>query len=60
MRLSKAHPECGCGRLSKELRREGVHVSSPTIQRILIHSGMGILSDRIANTERLALSSPAT
>ncbi len=38
--LSLAHPAWGCVRLSEHLKLEGVSVSSPTIQNILIKHGM--------------------
>ena len=44
--LSLDQPDWGCGRLSDYLRRKGVSVSSPTIQRILVKHAMGTRSDR--------------
>mgnify|MGYP001179928908 CR=1 FL=1 len=43
---SLEHPDWGCGRLSAHLNIQGILVSSPTIQRILIKHAMGRRHDR--------------
>lgn len=47
------HPSWGCARLSQQLEREGIHVSSPTVQRILILRKLGRRQQRAALLERL-------
>ena len=49
--LSVAHPGWGCVRLSAMLKLDGVSVSSPTIQKILIKKGMGNRYDRLWKLE---------
>jgi transposase InsO family protein len=45
--LSLEHPAWGCVRLCEHLKLEGVSVSSPAIQRMLIKQGMASKSDRL-------------
>jgi len=45
--LSLQHPAGGCVRLSAYLKLDGVSVSSPTIQHILIKHGMASKFDRL-------------
>src|SRR5215472_16781965 len=45
--LSLAHPAWGCVRLSEHLKLDGVSVSSPTIQSILLQPGMGSTLERL-------------
>lgn len=45
------HPGCGCVRLSDWLKLDGVSVSSPTIQNILIRNGMGSKYNRLMRLE---------
>jgi transposase InsO family protein len=56
--LSLEHPAWGCVRLSAMLRLEGVSLSSPTIQNILIKHGMGSRFDRLLKLEERAASEP--
>src|SRR5437588_5944955 len=49
--LSLQHPAWGCVRLSEHLKLEGVSVSSPTIQSILIKHEMGSKFDRLLTLE---------
>ncbi|HSH58675.1 MAG TPA: IS481 family transposase [Acidimicrobiales bacterium] len=56
--LSLEHPAWGCCRLSAMLRLEGVSVSSPTIQSILIKHGMGTKYDRLLKLEEKAATEP--
>lgn len=49
--LSLAHPAWGCVRLSAHLKLDGVSVSSPTIQDILIRAGMGRKFERLLKLE---------
>jgi transposase InsO family protein len=53
--LSLANPMWGCVRLSDHLKLEGVSVSSPTIQKILIKHGMGSKYERLLKLEEQAL-----
>jgi transposase InsO family protein len=53
--LSLANPMWGCVRLSDHLKLEGVSVSSPTIQKILIKHGMGSKYERLLRLEEQAL-----
>ncbi len=56
--LSLEHPAWGCVRLSAMLKREGVSVSSPTIQNILIKHGMGSKFDRLLKLEEKTAAEP--
>lgn len=53
--LSKQNPEWGCVRIAKELQNEGIKISSPTIQKILIKNGMGMVRERVAKLEEESL-----
>lgn len=52
--LSLEHPAWGCTRLSDMLQLEGVSVSSPTVQNILIKHGMGSPYERLLKREEQA------
>ncbi len=54
LELSLQHPAWGCVRLSDHLKLEGVSVSSPTVQNILIKHGMGSKYERWLKLEELA------
>jgi len=56
--LSLAHPAWGCVRLSAHLKPDGVSVSSPTIQHILIKHGMAGTFDRLLKLEEKACGEP--
>ena len=49
--LDWAHSAWGCCRLSEHLRLDGVSMSSPTIQAILIKHGMASRFDRLLKLE---------
>jgi transposase InsO family protein len=53
--MSLAHPAWGCVRLSNQLKLEGISVSSPTIQNILIKHEMGSKYERLLKLEEQAL-----
>jgi hypothetical protein len=53
--LSLEHPTWGCNRLSDHLKLQGISVSSPTIQDILIKNGMGSRYERLLKLEEKAL-----
>ena len=53
--LSLKHPMWGCVRLSDQLKLEGVFVSSPTIQKILIRNDLGSKYQRLLRLEEQAL-----
>jgi transposase InsO family protein len=53
--LSLEHPTWGCNRLSDYLGLEGIHISSPTIQDILIKNGMGSRYERLLKLEERVL-----
>lgn len=46
LKESLAHPSWGCVKLSDHLKLQGVSVSSPTVQKILIRNGMASVYDR--------------
>ena len=58
--LSLEHPAWGCDRLSDMLKLDGVSVSSPTVQNILIKHGMGSKYDRLLKLEEKAEKEPIT
>jgi len=58
--LSLEHPGWGCTRLSDMLKLQGVSVSSPTVQNILIKHGMGGKYDRLLKLEEKAEKEPIT
>lgn len=53
--LSIEHPTWGCNRLSDHLKLEGVSISSPTVQDILIRNDMGSRYERLMKLEERAL-----
>jgi transposase InsO family protein len=48
---SLSHPSWGCVKLSDFLKLQGVSVSSPTVQKILIRNGMASVYDRWLKVE---------
>jgi len=56
--LSLQHPAWGCVRLSAHLTLDGVSVSSPMIQHVLIKHGMASNFDRLLKLEGRAASEP--
>jgi len=56
--LSLKHPGWGCVRLSDMLKLQGISVSSPTIQNILIKHGMGTKYERLLKLEEKAAQEP--
>ena len=60
LELSLANPTWGCVRLSDHLKREGISVSSPTIQNILIKHGMASRYDRLLKLEEKAATEAIT
>lgn len=56
--LSLENPGWGCVRLSDMLKLQGISVSSPTIQNILIKHGMGSKYERLLKLEEKALQEP--
>jgi transposase InsO family protein len=52
--LSLEHPGWGCIKLSSMLKLEGISVSSPTIQNILIKNQMGTKFERLLKLEEKA------
>ena len=53
--MSLEHPAWGCIRLSDQLKLEGISVSSPSIQSILIKQGLGSKYERLLKLEAQAL-----
>ena len=56
--LSLEHPAWGCVRLSERLKLDGVSVSSPTIQSILIKHQMGTKFERLLRLEERLAAEP--
>ena len=56
--LSLEHPAWGGVRLSEHLKLQGVSVSSPTIQSILLKHDMGTKFDRLLRLEERAAAEP--
>jgi len=52
--LSAEHPMWGCVRLSQQLKLQGVSVSSPTIQNLLIKHALGSRYERLLKLEERA------
>lgn len=52
--LSMANPTRGCVWLSDKLKLEGINVSSPTVQDLLIKNGMGKRYERLLKLEEKA------
>lgn len=53
--LCLEHPAWGCVRLAHELQAQAIHISSPTVQRILIQQQLGSRRERAAALECLVL-----
>lgn len=51
--LCLEHPAWGCVRLSRELQAQTIHISSPTVQKIMILHRLGSRRERAAALERL-------
>jgi hypothetical protein len=51
--LCLEHPAWGCVRLARELQAQAIHISSPTVQKILIQHQLGSRRERAAALERL-------
>jgi hypothetical protein len=56
--LSLEHPAWGCVRLSEHLKLQGISVSSPTIQNILIKHGMASKFDRLLKLQEQLVAEP--
>jgi transposase InsO family protein len=56
--LSLEHPAWGCVRLADHLRLQGVSISSPTVQSILIKHGMASKLERLFKLEEQAAAEP--
>ena len=51
LECSLTHPSWGCVKLSDFLKLQGISVSSPTVQKILIRNGMASVYDRWLKVE---------
>ncbi len=51
LECSLAHPSWGCVKLSDFLKLQGISVSSPTVQKILIRNGMASMYERWLKVE---------
>ena len=49
--VSLSHPTWGCDRLSDQLKLEGMSISSPTVQSILIKNNLGSRYERLMKLE---------
>ncbi len=58
MALSLSHPAWGCVRLAAHLKLQGITVSSPTIQSILIKHGIGTRFERLLKLEERVAAEP--
>ena len=58
MALSLNHPAWGCVRLAQHLKLQGISVSSPTIQSILIKHGMASKFDRLLKLQEQLVAEP--
>ena len=56
--LSRDNPAWGCVRLSDQLQLEGIRVSSPTVQSILIKHGVGTKYERLLKLEERMATEP--
>jgi hypothetical protein len=56
--LSLSHPAWGCVRLAAHLKLQGITVSSPTIQSILIKHGIGTRFERLLKLEERVAAEP--
>lgn len=54
--LSAQHPTWGCVRLSDQLKLEGVRVSSPTVQKLLLDRHLGSKYERLLKFEEEAFA----
>ena len=54
--LSLKNPLWGCIRLSKQVKRLGISISSPTVQKILLSCNLGSISLRLLRLEEMALN----
>jgi transposase InsO family protein len=52
--VSLSHPTWGCDRLSDQLKLEGMSISSPTVQSILIKNNLGSRYERLMKLEEKA------
>lgn len=53
--LSLDNPLWGCSRISPALKLEGISISSPTVQRVLIEEKLGTVSERLFRVEEMYL-----
>lgn len=56
--LALEHPAWGCGRISAYLQEQGVSVSSPTVQSILIRHRLGTRAQRLLRLMERAAEEP--
>jgi transposase len=49
------YPDWGCIRISEQLKKSGISVSSPTVQKILIKNNLSSVSDRADALEKKAV-----
>jgi transposase InsO family protein len=56
--LSADNPAWGCVRLADQLGLEGIQISSPTVQNILIKNGVGTKYERLLRLEERLASEP--
>jgi len=56
--LSLAHPAWGCVGLAVHLKRQGLTLSSPTIQSILLKHGIGTRFERLLKLEERVAAEP--
>ena len=49
LQISRAHPSWGCYRIKNVLQKQGIVLSPPSIQQVLIESGRGTRSDRMSS-----------
>jgi transposase len=54
LELSLEHPGWGCIRLSDSLKSQGINISSPTVQSILVKHTMGNKNERLRKLEEKA------
>jgi hypothetical protein len=58
--LSAENPAWGCGRIASQLRLEGIQLSSPTVQGLLIKHGLGTRHERLLKLEERMAIKPIT
>jgi hypothetical protein len=51
--LALAYPEWGCDRIAYYLVLKGLSISGPTVQRILSSQGLGSVSDRMGESQKI-------